>query len=73
MAIILPDDALAAELPKTRVVIAACSDQVGAVSTECAIPHPSLMAMKRGLQRERSRIALRGRREVVAGLQVVWS
>lgn len=69
VSVVLSDDLLTAKLPEARIVIGACSDQVGRVSAECAVPHPALMAVERGLQRERIWVAFR--REVVAGRSVV--
>lgn len=71
MPIVLPDDALAAQLPQPRVVIAARGDEVRAVGAEGAVPDPSLVAMQGGLEREGGGVALRGGGQGVAGLHVV--
>lgn len=46
MTIILTNDAGGAELPQTRVVVAAHSDQVRRVGTEGAVPHPALVVVE---------------------------
>lgn len=58
MAVILPDDLLAMQLPQARIVIRACGDQIRGVSAEGTIPHPALVARESGLERERLRVAV---------------
>lgn len=53
VAVVLPDNGLAANLPQPRIMVGAGSDQVGRVRAEGAIPHPSLMAGQGGLERVR--------------------
>jgi hypothetical protein len=71
MAVILPYDALAAQLPQPRVVVATCCDQIRAVCTEGAVPDPALVAVQRGLERESRGVAFGRRGQVVAWLQIV--
>jgi hypothetical protein len=44
VAIVLPDNLLAVELPKASVVIRTSGDQVRRISTESTVPYPPLMA-----------------------------
>lgn len=71
MSIILPNNALAIQLPQPRIVVTTRCDQVRAIRTECAVPDPALVAMERRLQRKGGRVALRSIGEIVARLQVV--
>ena len=52
MAVILPDDLLAVELPEAGVVVGAGGDEVGRVGAEGAVPDPALVARQGGLQGE---------------------
>lgn len=45
MSVVLPNDALRAQLPETSVVIGAGRDEIGAIGREGAVPDPSLVAM----------------------------
>ena len=56
----MPNDLLARELPQTGIVVAAYCNEVCAIGTESAIPHPALMACQRGLKREWSRLRIIG-------------
>lgn len=58
MAIVLADDLLAVQLPQARVVIRARGDQVRRVGAEGTVPHPTLVARKSGLERERLGVAV---------------
>jgi hypothetical protein len=71
VAVVLADDALAAELPQAGVVVAARGDEVRAVGAEGAVPDPALVAVQGRLEREGGGVALCGRGKLVAGLQVV--
>jgi hypothetical protein len=64
MAVVLPDDLLAVQLPQACVVVAACGDEVRRVGGERAVPHPALVASQRALELERAclRCGLPGRR-----------
>jgi len=53
MSVILPDNLFTAQLPQPRIMVTARRDQVRAVSTERAIPHPTLMAKQCRLERKR--------------------
>jgi len=52
MPVILPDNALAAQLPQPRIVITTRGNQIRRVCAKRAIPHPPLMPMQRRLQRK---------------------
>lgn len=65
VAVVLPDDLLALQLPQAGVVVGAGGDQVGAVGAEGAVPHPALVAGQGGLEGEGLGLAV-GRR----GLEV---
>jgi hypothetical protein len=71
MSIVLPNDALAAQLPQSRIVITTRRNKIRAIGAERAVPNPTLVPVQRRLERKRSGVALRGGRQVVAGLQVV--
>lgn len=71
VSVVLPDDALAAQLPQARIVVAAGSHQVGAVGAKGAVPDPALVAVQGGLEREGGRVAVGGGGQGVAGLDVV--
>jgi hypothetical protein len=43
--VVLPYDALAAQLPEPGIVIRACRDQISRVCTEGAVPDPALVTM----------------------------
>lgn len=50
MTVVLPDNLLAMQLPQSRVVIRARSDQVSRVGAEGTVPHPALVARERSLE-----------------------
>jgi len=52
MAVVLSDDALALQLPQSRIVITARSNQIRTIGTEGAIPNPALVASQSRLQRK---------------------
>lgn len=52
MAVVLPDDLLRAQLPQSRVVVAASCDEVRAIGTESAVPDPALVAIELLLELE---------------------
>lgn len=56
MAIVLSNNALAAQLPQTGIMIAASGDQVGTIGAKGTIPHPSLVSLQRRLQGKRVRL-----------------
>ena len=58
MPIVLSNDCLSSQFPQPCVVIAARSDQVGAIGTESTVPHPALMAFQARLQWKSTRCAL---------------
>ena len=58
VAIVLPDDLLAMQLPQPRVVVRARRDQVGRVGAEGAVPDPALVARQGGLEGEGPRVAV---------------
>lgn len=68
MPIILPNNALTAQLPQPRVMITTRRNQIRTVGTKRAIPDPALVAMECRLERECSGVALRGGRQLVAWL-----
>lgn len=59
MAIILPNNLLAMQLPQACVVVAARGDEVRRVGGERAIPHPALVARQRALEFEGPRLGRR--------------
>lgn len=71
MPVVLAYNALAAQFPKPRVVIAARCDQIRTIRAEGAVPYPALVAMQCGFQGKGSGVPLSGCRQVVARLQVV--
>lgn len=71
MPIVLSNNTLAAQLPKPRVMIRATRDQIRTIGAKSTVPHPSLMAMERGFERESSGVAVVGCREVIGGEDVV--
>ena len=75
VAVVLPNDRLALQLPQPRVMIAARRHQVRRVGRESAVPDPALMAVELLLQLKPLRLvrALQVRMtvEVVGGLRVV--
>jgi hypothetical protein len=58
VSVVLPNNALTAKLPQSRIVIGAACNQVCTVGREGAVPHPTLVAMQCGLKRERSWITI---------------
>ena len=46
MAVVLTDDRLRSQFPESSVVVAAGCDEVRGVGAECAVPHPSLVAVQ---------------------------
>ena len=66
MSVVLPDDALAAELPKPSIVVRAGCHEIGRVGAEGAVPDPALMAMQRRFKGKGMRIAV-GREIVLCG------
>jgi hypothetical protein len=71
MPVVLAYDALTAELPQPRVVVATCCDQIRAVCTEGAVPDPALVAVQCGLEGESGGVAFGRCGQVVAWLQIV--
>jgi len=62
VAVVLADDLLAVQLPKTRVVVAAGCDKIRAIGTERTVPDPPLVACEGRLQREGLRLLTRPNR-----------
>lgn len=52
MAIVLPDDLLAVQLPQARIVIRTCRDQIGRIGAKGTVPDPALMTGEGGFQLE---------------------
>lgn len=45
MSIVLPNDALAVQLPQPRIVVGACSHQVSRIGREGTVPDPALVSV----------------------------
>ena len=60
MAVVLPNDTLAVQLPQSSVVVRARRDEVGRVGAKGAVPDPALVAGQRGLEREGVGVTLGG-------------
>jgi hypothetical protein len=60
MPVVLPNDALAIQLPQPRIMITTRRDQVRRVCAKRAVPDPSLVAAQRRLEREGVGIAICG-------------
>src|SRR5690242_12779392 len=71
VSVVLPDDTLTAQLPQPGIVVTARGNEIGAVGAKGAVPDPALVAVQGGLEGEGSRVALGGRGQGVAGLDVV--
>jgi hypothetical protein len=54
--VVLPNDLLAVQLPKARIVVRAGRDKVCRVGAESTVPHPSLVTLERGFERVRLRL-----------------
>lgn len=67
MAVVLPNDLLALQLPEAGVVVGAGGHEIRAVGAEGAIPDPALVAGQGGLERERFGLGVLGR-----GLDVAY-
>lgn len=68
MAAILTDDLLAAQLPQSCEMVRARRDQVRGIGAESAVPHPALVAVQRGLERECVGVAICGEVLLRAGI-----
>jgi len=52
MTVVLSDNLLRGQLPESSIVIGACGDEIGTISTESAIPDPALMLTQSALKSE---------------------
>lgn len=68
VAVVLPDDLLALQLPQTGVVVGAGGDEVRAVGAEGAVPYPALVTRQGCLEREGFWLRVLGRGLDVAHL-----